>query len=131
MIHWQWVTSEVVYAIHDRQIAEHGGIDGLLDAGLIASALARPQQAVNYGTPDVADLAASYAYGLIKNHGFTDGNKRTGWLVARLFLMEQGYSLKFEVIEALKQVEAVAAGACSEQAFAKWLRDRLIPLKSV
>jgi death-on-curing protein len=77
---WRWVAKDVVLAIHDRQIAEHGGTSGIRDVGLVDSALARPQNLDAYGQPDVADLAAAYAYGIAKNHGFADGNKRTAWV---------------------------------------------------
>lgn len=77
---WRWVAKDVVLAIHDRQIAEHGGTSGIRDVGLVDSALARPQNLDAYGQPDIADLAAAYAYGIAKNHGFADGNKRTAWV---------------------------------------------------
>jgi death-on-curing protein len=77
MIEWKWVDPKVVQAVHESQLAEHGGLDGVRDAGLIESALARPQNLAAYGEPDAADLAAAYAYGLAKNHGFADDNKPT------------------------------------------------------
>jgi death-on-curing protein len=77
---WRWVAKDVVLAIHDRQIAEHGGTPGIRDVGIVDSALARPQNLDAYGQPDIADLAAAYAYGIAKNHGFADGNKRTAWV---------------------------------------------------
>jgi death on curing protein len=77
---WRWIEPRVIYAVHDRQIAEHGGSGGVRDQGAIESALARPRNSVACGSPDAADLAASYVYGLAKNHGFTDGNKRTAWV---------------------------------------------------
>ena len=79
---WTWVAPDVVLAIHDRQIAEHGGGVGLRDAGLLSSALARPENLAAYGDPDAFDLAAAYAFGIAKNHPFVDGNKRTAWVVA-------------------------------------------------
>ena len=80
----------MINAVHDRQLAEHGGSEGIRDAGGIESALARPVNLANYGEPDAPDLAAAYAYGLAKNHGFVDGNKRTAWIAARLFLVDNG-----------------------------------------
>ena len=77
---WRWVESSVVFAIHDRQLAEHGGRDGIRDRAMVESALARPAHLAHYGNPDAADLAAAYAYGIAKNHGFVDGNKRTAWV---------------------------------------------------
>jgi death-on-curing protein len=108
MTEWRWVGREVVLAVHDRQLAEHGGLDGVRDAGAIESALARPRNLVAYSDPDAADLAAAYAFGLAKNHGFADGNKRTAWVVARLFL-----------------AEAVAGGTGSEKELADWFRTHL------
>jgi death on curing protein len=98
---WRWVGLAAVHAIHDRQLAEHGGLPGVRDFGAIESALARPQNLAAYGEPDAADLAAAYAYGLARNHGFADGNKRTAWVVARVFLADNGYRLWFEPTEAV------------------------------
>jgi len=124
---WRWVRVDVVYAIHDRQLAEHGGLDGIRDAGAVQSALARPQHQVAYREPDAADLAAAYAYayGLAKNHGFTDGNKRTAWVVARLFLADNGFRLTFEKIDAIATMEAVASGSRGETELAVWFRERI------
>ena len=99
MTAWRWVGLAAVHAIHDRQLAEHGGLPGVRDLGAIESALARPQNLAAYGEPDAADLAAAYAYGLARNHGFADGNKRTAWVAARVFLADNGYGLRFEPIE--------------------------------
>lgn len=125
MREWRWVSFEVANAIHDRQLAEHGGLDGLRDQGLVESALARPQNLAVYGQPDGADLAAAYAYGLARNHGFADGNKRTAWIVARLFLADNGFRLKFEPLNAIKTVEEVAAGSMDEAALTAWFRERI------
>lgn len=122
---WKWVAIDVVLAIHDRQLAEHGGGSGTRDRGLIESALDRPQQLAAYGNPDVAALAAAYAIGIAKNHGFVDGNKRTAWVVCRLFLALNGSDLQFDKVEAVKVVEKVAAGEMVEAEFAEWLRVRI------
>ncbi|HZK99303.1 MAG TPA: type II toxin-antitoxin system death-on-curing family toxin [Caulobacteraceae bacterium] len=124
MTEWRWVGLDVVWAVHDRQLAEHGGADGGRDRGLVESVLARPNLAV-YGEPDAADLAASYLYGIARNHGFVDGAKRTGWVIARLFLADNGTQLRFDPVEAVKIVESVAAGALGESALAEWFRTRL------
>ena len=116
----------VIIAIHDRQLAEHGGSEGVRDAGGIESALARPVNAANYGAPDAADLAAAYAYGLAKNHGFVDGNKRTAWIAARLFLIDNGYRRSFDPIDAVRIMEDVAAGVGTEAELAAWFRERLL-----
>jgi death-on-curing protein len=123
---WRWVGLAAVHAIHDRQLAEHGGLPGVRDFGAIESALARPQNLAAYGEPDAADLAAAYAYGLARNHGFADGNKRTAWVAARLFLADNGYRLRFEPTEAVGAVEAVSAGTLDGGALAAWFRDRLV-----
>ena len=77
MTKWRWIDLDVVYAVHDRQLVEYGGLDGLRDRGAMESALARAQNIAAYGQPDAADLAAAYAFGFERNHGFSDGNKRT------------------------------------------------------
>ena len=124
---WRWVETSVAFAIHDVQIAEHGGSDGVRDGGAIESALMRPVNLALYAQADAADLAASYAYGLAKNHGFVDGNKRTAWIVARLFLADNGHALTFEVDDAVQVMEQVAASEISENELAQWLRERLVP----
>jgi death-on-curing protein len=123
---WRWVAANVVYAIPDRQLAEQGGRDGIRDRGVIESALARPQNLLSYGDPDGAALAAAYAFGLARNHGFIDGNKRTAWIVARLFLADNGFTLKFEPHDAIRQMEGLAAGAVTENAMAQWFRDHVV-----
>jgi death-on-curing protein len=122
MTDWRWVSASIVYAVHDRQIVEHGGLDGVRDPG----ALARPVNLASYAHPDAADLAAAYAYGLTRNHGFADGNKRTAWIVARLFLADNGYRFQFDKAEAVRTVESLAAGALSQDDLASWFRSRLL-----
>jgi death-on-curing protein len=124
---WRWVGVDVTLAIHDRQLAEHGGLDGVRDRGAVESALARPQNLAAYGEPDAADLAAAYAYGIARNHGFADGNKRTAWVVARLFLADNHYTLTFDPPDAIRTMEGVAGGAIDEVQLAQWFRDRIIP----
>ena len=116
---------DVVLAIHDRQIAEHGGIDGIRDIDSIDSALGRPVNLWAYGEPDAAALAASYAHGLVSSHGFVDGNKRTAWVAARLFLLDNGYRLRFEPFDAIRAVECLASKQISEADLAGWFRTRL------
>jgi death-on-curing protein len=125
MTAWRWVAEEVVHAIHDRQIAEHGGGEGMRDQGLIQSALARPENLAGYGEPDAAALAAAYAFGLARNHGFVDGNKRIAWITARLFLADNDLHLRFDKAEAVRTVKALAAGAVDEAALAQWFRERI------
>ncbi len=123
---WRWVDPSVVQAVHEAQLAEHGGLDGVRDQGLVDSALARPQNLAAYGDPDAAALAAAYAYGLAKNHGFSDGNKRTAWVVARLFLADKGCVLRFDPAVAVRLMESLAAGTVEETAVAEWFRFRLL-----
>ena len=122
---WRWVESSVVFAIHDRQLAEHGGMDGIRDRAMVESALARPAHLAYYGNPDAADLAAAYAYGITKNHGFVDGNKRTAWVTARLFLADNDRRLEFDPIDAIRTMERVAAGRIPEDELAGWFRSHL------
>lgn len=122
---WRWVAPGVVLAVHDRQLAEHGGLDGIRDAGAIDSALARPVNLAAYGDPDAASLAAAYACGISMNHGFVDGNKRTAWVTARLFLADNGYRIEFNSADAIRIMEDVAAGQVDEDELAAWFRARV------
>jgi death-on-curing protein len=121
----RWISDTLIYAVHDRQIAEHGGLAGLRDRGAVESALARPRNLAAYGSPDAAALAAAYCYGIARNHGFTDGNKRTAWIAARLFLADNGCKIDFDKLEAVRLVEDVAAGRISEDDLSDWFRARL------
>lgn len=100
----------VINAIHDRQLAEHGGSEGVRDLGAIESVLARAINIGLYEDADAADLAAAFAHGLAKNHGFVDGNKRTAWIAARLFLLDNGFRISFDPLEAIGVMEGVASG---------------------
>lgn len=117
----------VVHALHDRQLAEHGGLSGIRDQGALESALARPSNLAAYGHPDAADLAAAYAFGLARNHPFANGNKRSAWVVARLFFMANGISLEFDKAEALRMMLSLAAGELDEPGVAQWFRDHIVP----
>jgi death-on-curing protein len=125
VIDWRWIGADVVYAIHDRQLAQHGGGRGIRDSGLIESALARPQNQAVYSEPDACSVAAAYAYGIARNHGFVDGNKRTAWVIARLFLADNGCNLTFDQLEAVRIMEGVAAGTVEESALAEWFGARV------
>jgi death on curing protein len=122
---YRWVGLRAALAIHDLQIVEHGGAEGLRDMALLESALARPHQLLAFGAPDIATLAACYAGGILRNHPFVDGNKRTAWLLAVTFLDLNGYDVEAEMADALQAVLAVAAGTLTEEAFAAWLGARL------
>jgi death-on-curing protein len=121
-----WVEKALVLAIHDRQLAEHGGSDGVRDQGLLESALARPQQLLAHGdpAPDLADLAAALAHGLARNHPFVDGNKRTTAVACETFFELNGATLEAEDLELYPLYLALAEGKLSERDFAAWLRTR-------
>ena len=120
---WRWLREDVVIAMHGEQIAEHGGSPGIRDAGLLSSALARPQNQVAYGKPSVFNLAAAYAFGVIQNHPFVDGNKRAGFLAAYVFLDLNGWELVASEAEAVFAVMALATGEMDESGFSDWLKD--------
>jgi death-on-curing protein len=125
---WRWVSEDVVLAVHDEQIAEHGGLAGVRDASLLQSALARPQHLEAYGDPDIADLAASYAVGIARNHAFLDGNKRTALVVAAgVFLPLNGYQLAANDAETVTVMLSVADGSMPEEKLAAWLRANIRP----
>jgi len=119
---WNWVSLKTTLAIHDEQLAEHGGLPGVRDMNLVESAIARPNNLTCYGTPDLADLAAAYAFGLSRNHGFLDGNKRTAFVVAYVFLLDHGYDLKATDEQAVTTMLAVAANEMTEVELAVWFR---------
>jgi len=123
----KWLLEETVYAIHKRQIAEHGGSDGARDEGLLLSALARPQNLPAYSeeTPDIAQLAAALAYGIAKNHPFIDGNKRTALVIARTFLLLNGFSLDASQEEKYLTFLRLAEGSVNEAELAEWIRRNL------
>jgi death-on-curing protein len=126
MTGYVWVTRAYVEAVHDRQLAEHGGGTGLRDENALESALARLRNLAHYGEPDLADLAASLAFGIARNHAFIDGNKRTAWVAARLFLRLNDAVLEFDKADATVMMQRLAAGELSEEVVAAWFRDRLV-----
>ena len=125
MRHWIWVTAEVASAAHAEQVAEHGGDDGVRDHGLLDSAMARPVNLAGYGEPDVADLAAAYAFGIARNHPFVDSNKRTAAVVSETFLMLNGYELTATDAELVVAFVALAGGELSEVEMADWFRQHI------
>ena len=124
-MNWIWLDAADADAIHAEQSAEHGGPAGTRDQGALGLALARSQNLAGYGEPDAAALAASYAFGIARNHPFVDGNKRTAWILARLFIRLNGGTLVFDREDAYQTVVALAAGDLSEEALAAWFRERL------
>ncbi len=124
-IPWLWLAGSVIHAVHEEQLAEHGGSTGVRDANLLASALARPEQLAHYGTPDVAGLAASYGFGISRNHPFVDGNKRTAFVAVELFLALNGFELMASDADCVVSMLELAAGNMPEEAFAAWIRQRM------
>ncbi len=120
-MNWKWVDTEVVFAIHNQQIAEHGGKDGIRDLGLIESAMARARNLSGYSEVDIFDLAAEYGYGIIRNHAFIDGNKRTAYVVTRLFLRLNNHDLAAPPFERVLVFEKLGKGDLSLKDFAAWL----------
>lgn len=117
-----WLSLEVVLAVHDEQLAEHGGLAGIRDRGLLKSALSRPKQLSSHGQPDLAELAAAYAFGLTRNHPFVDGNKRVSAVAAELFLNLNGLDLTANDSEVVAVWLQRASGSLDEAALTSWLR---------
>ena len=117
-----WFTREECLALHDMMLSHYGGIAGVRDESMLESALARPRQRFHYGKPEMADLAASYAAGTVKNHPFLDGNKRTGLMLGAGFLERNGFEFHATEVEAVVRTLALAAGEMTEAACAEWLK---------
>lgn len=122
---WIWVRLDVAEAAHREQLVEHGGAEGVRDKGLLESAMARPQNVASYGDPDIATLAAAYAFGIARNHPFIDGNKRTAAVVSETFLMLNGATLNATDAELVVAFLALAAGELTEDDVADWFRQHL------
>jgi death-on-curing protein len=120
---WVWLSMRMILAAHDEQLAEHGGLSGIRDEGLLSSALARPEHLVSYGADvDAAALAASYAFGIARNHPFADGNKRTAFVALEVFLNLNGYTLEASDEECVLTILNLASGQLDEAALAEWIR---------
>ena len=124
---WVWVERDVAMSAHREQLVEHGGGDGVRDAGLLESAMARPQNLAAYGEADAAAVAAAYAFGIARNHPFIDGNKRTAAVVSETFLILNGYSLDTTNPEIAATFLDLAAGELTEEELAAWFRERAAP----
>lgn len=122
-----WLPSEIILAIHDEQIAEHGGLAGVRDVNLLDSALARPKNAFAYGERDLCVLAALYASGIVRNHPFADGNKRSAFVACELFLTLNGLLLMADDDACVTQTVALAAGEIDAHAFSAWLHANVEP----
>jgi death-on-curing protein len=123
----KWIGEAVAMAAHATLLAEFGGLAGVRDRNALASALARPRNLVAYAEPDIADLAAAYAYGIIRNHPFADGNKRTGYALALVFLLDNGFVFTGTDIDSVQVILSVAAGTTTEADLADWFRTHLQP----
>ena len=126
-MNWVWLKQAAILALHNEQLAEHGGGAGVRDLALLESALARPLNLVAYGDPDAEALAAAYAAGIVRNHPFVDGNKRTGFIAAALFLELNGRRFDADEVDVVRVVLQLAAGDLTEEAFADWLRVNSAP----
>jgi len=125
-----WVLREVVHALHERLLAEFGGPIGVRDHGMLESALSRPNNQFAYGSSNIIQLAAAYAFGLVRNHPFVDGNKRIGFATAVLFLELNGYHFKASQVDATVQTLALAAGELDEAGYAVWLKTNSANVRS-
>ncbi len=123
----RFLSAAVARAIHDRQLAEHGGLAGVKDEGLLESAIARPLNKHGYGETDLCALAAAYAFGIARNHPFADGNKLTAWVMARVFLEFNGISLAFDKFDATRMMIALATGELTEDQVTDWLHAHVAP----
>jgi death on curing protein len=122
-----WLEPQIVVSIHEEQITRHGGLSGLRDRGLLESAMARPQHLYAYGEPTLFEMAAAYAGGIVKNHPFADGNKRTGFMAAYTFLRRNGMYLRAAQADAVHAVLALASSEMTEEQFARWLEANSRP----
>ena len=123
---WIWVDRAVALAAHEEQLAEHGGAIGVRDPNMLDSAMARPLNLVAYGEPDIADLAASYAFGIARNHPFVDGNKRTAAVVSETFLALNGHRLDCDDVELVTTFLSLAAGELTVEALTDWFRAHIV-----
>ena len=124
---WVWLNLQMSQLVHEEQLAEHGGPGGVRDEGMLASAMGRPQNRAMYESPDAATLAASYAFGIARNHPFVDGNKRTAFVAMETFLALNGFELLASDEDCVLKTLGLAAGDTDEASFAQWIREHLAP----
>lgn len=127
MTDWIWVPLTALTVIHDRQISRHGGAPGMRDPALLEMGCARAMNLAAYGTPDIFDIAAAYAFGISKAHAFVDGNKRTAFVAAFTFMRLNGLVFRPEPRQGVRMMEDLASGAATEAGFASWLRALSVP----
>ncbi len=125
-----WISEVAVFAIQEEMLVRFGGLAGIRDHGLLESALHRPIQLFNYGTPTLFELAAAYTFGIVRNHPFIDGNKRVGFMTAYTFLGTNGYEVEASEEDVVIHTVALAAGDIDEAAYAKWLSRVCVPAES-
>tara|TARA_Y100001972_G_C7666359_1_gene337050 strand:+ start:2346 stop:2729 length:384 start_codon:yes stop_codon:yes gene_type:complete len=125
---YKWVSRRAVEAIHNEQLAQHGGMMGLRDDALLESALARPQNLFGYEQASLTQCAAAYAFGIIRNHPFNDGNKRTGFVVAVTFLLLNGCYITASELEVFEIITRLASGAISEEELMEWFERIIVKL---
>lgn len=126
-----WIEENIIIAVHERQLAEHGGSTGIRDEGMLASALARPKQKWAYGGSEIdfPAMAAAYIFGIARNHPFVDGNKRTAAVAGELFLVLNGFTLAASDMDLYPVCMAVASGELGEDELTRWLRDNVRPVQ--
>jgi death-on-curing protein len=128
MKEWKWLSREAIEIVHEEQLREHGGLAGLKDENGLEAALARPMNKALYGEPDVFELAAAYIFGIVRNHPFSDGNKRTGFLAAYMFLRIHGCAIETTQAKIIAFVLGVAAGEIGEEGATRFLRDHCVKI---
>lgn len=121
-----WLSRQLILAVHDEQLAEHGGAIGVRDEGLLDSALARPLNRAGYGEPDIAELGALYGIAIARNHPFVDGNKRTAYVALESFLLLNGCRFPVSDAEAVVMMLAMASGEIDDAEFITWVRDNTV-----
>jgi death-on-curing protein len=126
---WRWISKFAVLAIHNEQLAEHGGHPGVRDEGLLESALDRPHNLSTYSDVGVAELAAAYAFGLAKNHPFVDGNKRTAFVVSVTFLLLNGFDITASEKDVVETFLRLAGGDITEKQLASWFSTHVVPIR--
>ena len=124
---YTWLSSHFLEVLHDRLLAEHGGSNGLADKSRLESALARPRNLAAYDDPDLCALAAAYASGIVNDHPFVDGNKRTGFMAAYVFLAHHGWRITGPEVDVVRVMEGLAGSEIDETTMAAWLRDHVEP----
>jgi death-on-curing protein len=122
-----WLSKKLVLAMHAETLQQFGGTTGLRDEGRLESALSRPQNRYTFADPSLFELAAAYCHGIVRNHPFVDGNKRTGLLSARAFLFRNGHRLDPDEAEMVRIVERVASGEVSEEELVQWIKQNTVP----